>query len=231
MHKSGTTLVAEILHKSQISMVDEVQSNLSYEGDKFERKTTNEINKELLKCSHSLTWADQSLQCNDEQAGRIRQMIAVCENKYTAWGFKDPRTCLTYHIWKQILPDHKILIVYRNPYQVMAHYFNSTRRLDKLLIRSYKALQAWKKYNLLLLQLIENGEIPTFVINFQDLMLRDDILLYVADFVGQPLYDARDTRRYQRQKEQSMLYHLFEIFSGYQARKIYSRLEKYKSYA
>ncbi len=198
MHKSGTTLVAEILHKSQISMVDEVQSNLSYEGDKFERKTTNEINKELLKASHSLTWADQSLQCTDEQAGRIRQMIAVCENKYTAWGFKDPRTCLTYHIWKQILPDHKILIVYRNPYQVMAHYFNSTRRLD---------------------------------INYQDLMSREDILLYVADFVGQPLYDARDTRRYQRQKEQSMLYHLFEIFSGYQARKIYSRLEKYKSYA
>jgi len=230
MHKSGTTLIAEILHKSQISMVDEYQSNLSYEGDKYERKTTNEINKELLSVSHSLVAVDQNIQHTVEQANKIKQIVADCEKNNIAWGFKDPRTCLTYHIWKEVLPSHKILIVYRNPYQVMAHYFNSTRRLDKLIFRSYKALKMWKKYNLLLLDLIEHHEAPIFVLNYQDLMSSENILLHISEFVGQPLYDARDTKRYKRQKEQNLLYNVFEFFSGYQARKIFSRLENYKSY-
>lgn len=230
MHKSGTTLIAEILHKSQISMVDEVQSNLSYEGDKYERKTTNEINKELLSACHSLAAVDQNIEYTTEHINKIKQIVAECEKKNIAWGFKDPRTCLTYHIWKEVLPNHKILVVYRNPYQVMAHYFNSTRRLDKLIVRSYKALNMWKKYNLLLLQLIEHHEAPIFVLNYQDLMSRENILLHISEFVGQPLYDARDTKRYKRQKEQNLLYNVLEFFSGYQARKIFSRLEKYKSY-
>lgn len=231
MHKSGTTLLSEILHKSKISMVDEEQNNLSYEeGDKFERRTTNDINKELLDAYHSLDSSDKDISYTEDQINNIRHIIDKYEDNNAAWGFKDPRTCLTYHIWKQILPKHKILVVYRSPYQVMAHYYNSTRRFDKLIIRSYRGLQTWKKYNQMLLKLIENSQTPTFVINYQDLMSKESLLQNISDFVGHPLYDARDIKRFKRKKEQSFLYNLFEFFSGYQASKIYAKLEKNKSY-
>lgn len=231
MHKSGTTLVAEILHESGINMVDDMQSNLSYEkGDKFERKTTNEINKALLDSHHSLEKAPTDISLTEKQEQNIKQVIFSYEQRNEDWGFKDPRTCLTYEVWKRFLPDHKILIVYRNPYQVVSHYFNSTRRPDKRIIRSYKALKNWKKYNELLIKIIERNAVPIFVINYQDLMSREEILQEISEFAGKPLYDARDAKRYKRQKENGWLFELFELFSKQSAASIFSRLERQKIY-
>jgi len=35
-----------------------------------------------------------------------------------SWGWKDPRNCITLHIWKRIFPDMKVLNIYRNPIDI-----------------------------------------------------------------------------------------------------------------
>ena len=56
MHKSGTSLISEILHYSGIDMIEQ-DSTLGYdEGFHHERRATSEINKDLLRSRglHSL---------------------------------------------------------------------------------------------------------------------------------------------------------------------------------
>ena len=50
MHKSGTTLVSQMLHQSGIAMVSDVDDRSYDQGNHFERLSTNMLNKQLLKC-------------------------------------------------------------------------------------------------------------------------------------------------------------------------------------
>jgi hypothetical protein len=53
MHKSGTTLVSEILHHSGIRMVENDSVESYDHGNHFEREDTNQFNKRLLGCGEA----------------------------------------------------------------------------------------------------------------------------------------------------------------------------------
>lgn len=55
---------------------------------------------------------------------RMRAMIERRNSEQRLWGFKDPRACLFLSAWKYLLPDAKVLIVYR-------HFSASTRSLGQ----------------------------------------------------------------------------------------------------
>jgi hypothetical protein len=44
----------------------------------------------------------------------MRQIIESRNAEHGLWGFKDPRACLFLMLWKYLLPDAKVLIVYRH---------------------------------------------------------------------------------------------------------------------
>ena len=49
MHKSGTTLVSELLHHAGIDMVDAADPDTSYDhGNKWERDSTKQVNHAIL---------------------------------------------------------------------------------------------------------------------------------------------------------------------------------------
>ena len=45
---------------------------------------------------------------------KMRQIIERRNAEHRLWGFKDPRACLFLMLWKYLLPDAKVLIVYRH---------------------------------------------------------------------------------------------------------------------
>jgi len=98
MHKSGTTLIAQILHHSGVNM-GEIDDSVSYDsGNKYERHSTLQLNEDILGQgsvnSIELTAPDM-LSLSDSQRERMRQIIASNEAKYNGnWRFKEPRTCL-----------------------------------------------------------------------------------------------------------------------------------------
>jgi hypothetical protein len=120
MHKSGTTLVSQILHQSGINMVDEaISENASYDqGDFYERQSARQVNEAILK-PKSLSLFDivplKTLEMSAAERSQMQAMIRDCAQKYSDWGFKDPRTCLTYPLWASELPEHKIIAIYRSP--------------------------------------------------------------------------------------------------------------------
>ncbi len=55
---------------------------------------------------------------------RMRRVVERRDEEHGLWGFKDPRVCLFLMVWKHLLPNAKVLLVYR-------HFSDSTYSLGK----------------------------------------------------------------------------------------------------
>ncbi len=223
MHKSGTTLVTRFLDESGISM-GEFDPEVGYDqGNKCERVETHDLNRDLLAdCllrpirpsmrrepgvegpfQHSLSLVRLGKlrrKSAEEERERMRRIIADCSARHEDWGFKDPRTCLTYPFWEAELPPHKLILVYRSLSQLLDRYHVSGWRSFNL-PRLYRALSSWSTYNALALEAIEKGRAPGIVIRFEELMKGDDELDRLRRFVGRQLVDVRDPRLFRNDAE------------------------------
>lgn len=224
MHKSGTTLVSRMLHASGIDMGEDIDDSVDYDrGNHYERRSTADINHALLQgCLvppmdvrffagftriyrnpegssrhyHSLS----RVRALPDRVGpdaerRMREVIAACNDAHPEWGFKDPRTCLTYSLWQEHLGDHKVIAVYRGIGQVLQHY-GATGLRQAFLPRAYGVLRTWARYNSLLIEICRRPHAPTLVIRYERLLDDERESQRVAAFVGRPLKDVRQADKY-----------------------------------
>ena len=157
MHKSGTTLVARVLHESGISM-GEFDSRLGYgEGNRYERHDAQLANRDLLRgyqipsldhlvrrrrldpvdaAGYAINRDSQAYVRHralarrlerPDAAERVRPIVERCEERGEDWGFKDPRTCLTFPAWRKVLPEHRIVVVYRGIGQILGRARTNAR--------------------------------------------------------------------------------------------------------
>jgi hypothetical protein len=200
MHKSGTTLVSQMLHQSGIAMVEEVDVATGYDdGNQWEREATKAANHALLGSAgrYSLHATGRGRPAADEAtAARMRAIVAECSARHADWGFKDPRTCLTYADWARVLPPHRIIVVYRRPEEAWTHYWNSTRGSRRLtVLREF--LPRWCEYNAAILAALETTPMPWIVLHYSRLMEDDREFDRLRTFLGRDLSDQRrpDMRR------------------------------------
>ena len=195
MHKSGTTLVAEMLHHAGIDMMDAVDTARGYDdGNKWERESTKALNHELLGSAgtHSLrVSARGGLAVSAATTDPMRSLVDDLSARHAAWGFKDPRTCLTYDAWAGVLPQHRLIVVYRLPEEGWAHYWSAAGgpagKLDVL----RRFLGSWCEYNAAILAILERATVPAVVLHYTRLMAGDAEFRRLEEFVGRPLVDRR----------------------------------------
>jgi len=222
MHKSGTTLVSRLLHESGIHMGDFDQQLDYGAGNKFERMEAQAANMKIIDglLVDSLTYfVRRYSEPNVDSAGHprnrdseayvrkqalatrlaepgvrdlVRPVIDACEHRHADWGFKDPRTCLTYPVWRDCLPEHRLIVVYRGLGQVLER----SRARVRHPIRALRVLQNWAFYNQRILEIVESTEYPCLVLRYEQLMAADGGLKILSDFVGRPVKDARERRLY-----------------------------------
>ena len=192
MHKSGTSLVSELLHHSGIEMIEADRAAIYDEGQHYERPETREINKQLLNSwrLHSLETVEPLRDAGADRAAKAKaqDLVTSLEKKGQDWGFKDPRTCLTYGFWTQFLPDHKLICIFRDALEVSEHYRRrNRRRLD--------ALHAWYVYNSAMLTAYEGApDHARILIDHDSLMGSNTELERLSGLVGRPIADRRDHR-------------------------------------
>jgi len=215
MHKSGTTLISKTLHKSGIDMGEFDEAVTYNEGNQYERNATLAINRTILRCgdTHSLdvlTPAD-SLAPDDAINDTIACLINGLNDSESDWGFKDPRTCLTYPIWERSLTQpYKLIFVYRSPVEVWHHYRKSvpTYRVLKRLRRGHKAIKAWLVYNAQLLKFMKRSRLKYILVNFEDFMADSSSLTALSTYVGRPLTDCREPGLYRSKAEPDLMYRI-----------------------
>lgn len=116
-HRSGTSLTAQLLHQAGLFLGERlVGANASNPFGHFEDWDFVELHEQIL-ADNGLTWV---IDCpivpyiGGQRWQRARQIVEGRNASRRLWGFKDPRACMFLPVWKYLMPDAKVLIVYRH---------------------------------------------------------------------------------------------------------------------
>lgn len=222
MHKSGTTLVAEMLHASGIAMGEAMGPGADYDrGHKYEREAVKALNKEILGFEESYRLPPEGgLAASAKQRARMRSVLDRAQAASEGdWGFKDPRSLLTYGLWRPELGPHRLILVFRAPQAVWRHYRRHGPPRHRLLRRlrwGWAILSAWRAYNRRLLEVAEAAEPGTWILlEYGRLMDEEAELDRLREFVGRPLPDLRRADRRRSASGFSPAVAAFDLLTGF----------------
>lgn len=191
-HRSGTSATAQLLHRAGLFLGQELlEANPSNPYGHFEDRDVVNLHTRILT-DNERTWmiGGPFLPLLSERHWyMMRGLIEKRNVEHRLWGFKDPRVCMFLMPWKYLLPDAKLLLVYR-------HFSASTRSLkqrhssdlfqgkgNELVHRRFwrepdLALRMWLAYNNALLAFARAHPGDTLAISID--MLRDGFPLVWA---------------------------------------------------
>lgn len=192
MHKSGTTLVSQTLHHSGIKMGDDFDEALGYRHNKYEWREPYLVNLQLLAAAEDTYFSldyykPRTAPPSPSIEKNMREIIQRRQAEKLDWGFKEPLTCLTYPLWAQQLPMHKLICVYRSPSQVIRHYKANALSLH----RGFRALRAWSSYNTAMLNAIHSQPNQSILLRYEELMAGNLEFNRLEKFVQKRLNDRR----------------------------------------
>lgn len=198
MHKSGTSLVSELLHRSGVRMVDVDAEPGDYDAGAFyERADVRELNCEILGFGDPayLHPKPAALRLRDDLRVRMRAILQRCEAAGGDWGFKDPRTCLTYPLWREELGAHRIVAVTRSLGEVLSHY----RKREPKWLLTWRTVRTWCDYNEGMLRALQAQESEALLLSYEALMTSQEELERLERFVGRKIADVRSPSHYRSQ--------------------------------
>lgn len=166
-HRSGTSLTAQILHRAGVFLGHRMlPKHWSNPYGHFEDEEIVDLHEQIL-ADNGLTWQVDRLPLPNVGAShrrRMKELIDRREDTHELWGFKDPRVCLFLSTWKELLPDARILLVYRS----FAESTYSLRKRHAFALlkgagRQEEDLRFWKEQDLALrMWLVHNKALLDF---------------------------------------------------------------------
>jgi hypothetical protein len=177
MSKSGTTLTAKTLHESGFNMHPKRTGN--YKQSKYEDQWAVKILLEMVNAPYLKSlYLPKKINVNDKIIADIKRFIHVRD--VGNWGIKQPYLTLTYHIWKDYLPEHKVIAIKRSPAGLLSHWQKRKKKVN-----GYRVMKVQKLYN----SIIDDLNIP--VITFENFLLQGPVILQKALGLKQKLKDVR----------------------------------------
>jgi hypothetical protein len=169
MHRSGTSLVANLLHSWGAYGGDKdilAQADESNQQGYWEHSPLVEFNQELLK-SISADWfippdgtSQKVLETRHSVPAyrcKAQQLIDAMQERNIHWMWKDPRLALLLPFWKQIWGDVLYVIVIRHPFETAI----SLKKRNFFPISA--SLLLWQLYMLAILRNTENSATKIFI--------------------------------------------------------------------
>lgn len=148
MHRSGTSFITRVVNIAGASLGGPVVgANPSNPAGHWESEQGLAINDLILQINGG-SWDEppQHFHCPAWMCVKMRRFLGSLHWHGTAvW--KDPRTVLTFHLWKRFLVRYRIVAIFRHPMSVA----RSLERRDGFSIT--KGLQLWRQYNERLLRI------------------------------------------------------------------------------
>ncbi len=127
MHRSGTSMITRLLNLCGLYLGDEKYLIPNAEDNPegfWEHTKFQAINNEILALFNGAWDAPPQFEKNWEASPSLKNIYKGAEevlqelSQPSLWGWKDPRNSLTLPFWKKQLPDLKIIICLRNPFDV-----------------------------------------------------------------------------------------------------------------
>jgi hypothetical protein len=126
-HRSGTSATAQLLHRAGLFLGYELLEALpSNPYGHFEDREIVDLHHQIFM-DNDMTWlvGEPFLPLvRGPRWQRMREIIERRNSEHALWGFKDPRACWFLALWKYLLPDARVVLVYR-------HFSESTYSLSR----------------------------------------------------------------------------------------------------
>ena len=168
MHRSGTSFLVRGLNLCGLNLGPEsdffdteIQPKFGNPKGHWENAKITKLNDEILKINGG-SWHKVPLNLNKTPKDLGKKIRLILEPFYEtnalAYGFKDPRLCLTLNKWKKILPKVVVVGIFRHPLKVA----ESLKKRDGF---NYdESIKLWKTYNESLIRLLKKNK--SFLIDF-----------------------------------------------------------------
>lgn len=117
-HRSGTSMVAQILQQAGIFLGREmIGANSSNPHGHIEDREFVALHRRVME-AHGDTW-----QVDGPRIYHLAQphweafdhLLARRRASHQLWGFKDPRVCFFMGVWEYLVPEANFLVVHRDP--------------------------------------------------------------------------------------------------------------------
>ena len=171
MHRSGTSAVSRILNLLGADIGPETDLLTEYDNPAghWESKSLVACNDRIL-ASYGRSWDFPPwLAPGWEYSARASRLLPEMTETFKAvyhsgpWVWKDPRTCLTFPLWRRVLgTEAKVVLVFRDPGSVVA----SVKRRDG--IPSLYAVGLWHHY--VRASVAASAGLPVVCLQFEDLV-------------------------------------------------------------
>ena len=118
MHRSGTSMVASMLAALGVFMGERlIGADPSNATGHWEDWEFSRLNRAVLRAaggSWDLPPPPTAILTTGRLFRKMQKLVDARNRAHALWGFKDPRTTLTYDLWAQFLADPRVVIVSRN---------------------------------------------------------------------------------------------------------------------
>lgn len=183
-HRSGTSMVAELFHAAGVFLGwDLLGTDESNPHGHFEDWDFIKYHDRLLKSAGS-NWKDENAKVpfvSSENYAEALELVNTRNLNKRVWGFKDPRVCLFLKLWNNLMPDGKVLIVYRHYVQSLSsiykrHAVNLIHDKGPINFNfdffeeAEKGLKLWALYNEHLVEFAKNNKENCFVVSHDAIM-------------------------------------------------------------
>jgi hypothetical protein len=193
MHRCGTSLVSGLLRILGVDFGSDSDlmppSKFNQKGF-FEHVGLNGINVEVLVKFGGEWYAPPALLPGWENSDLLKDIQKRAEERVEAgfgkselWGFKDPRTCLTFPFWRKVVKGPiKTVVVSRNPIDAA----QSLQEMQRIL--ASEASDLWFKH--MVAAFLGSRDLPRHVVFYEDFL--EDLgkeFGRLAAFVERPMTD------------------------------------------
>jgi hypothetical protein len=177
MHRSGTSCLAGSLQQQGLFLGEtNTRAPWNQRGNR-ENLDVMKLQEDILEQSGG-SW-DSPPPVVEWKAAHFetaRELLAAHAGN-PVWGFKDPRTVLTFDGWKRLVPDLQPVGIFRHPLRV-AQSLETRNQLEL-----GRSLALWKIYNERLLELWQEKSFPVLSFDEEPDVLQEK-LLQAGEMIG-----------------------------------------------
>jgi len=238
MHRSGTSLVAMWLNSCGIKFKKDqlIAAGKSNKKGHFEDKRLVKLHHLIVKdhVPRSKGWIvtkDVEFTFSKEHKDMARMIVMSYEPSYDIWGWKDPRMSLVLKSWKELIPDLKVIMVWRSADAVVHSLIKRSHGTSQkgVKLNLLEAIQSWKVYNKKILEFCSLFPNDTLLIPLHYLIKRDkEVIGSINSKFAVNLKNVPISELYKNHLLTSKESHYLDLYPG--IRKITKQLEKISEY-
>ena len=196
-HRSGTSAVARVLHSAGLFLGDDLLgAEPSNPHGHFEDNEVIAIHNEILEMNGHDWKVDTPFDpyVGKEQWQAIDSLVRRRRSGPQPWGFKDPRVCLLLPLWLHVIPDARVLVVFRRPGETIRSLHMRHSRQHVLFggreqphtdfwTRQDLGVRLWLNYHRALLSTLPDSDRVHYV-HFGDRAAVSEVATAVGDHLG-----------------------------------------------